>query len=68
MTYTDADTGIIFNTWSASSTQTDGGLTVGFAFPEDALETDATEYIGLLVSLFATPSKATLTPTVLRLA
>lgn len=53
MVYTDADTGIIFDTWSATSTQTDGGLTVGFAFPEDALETDATEFIGLLVSLFA---------------
>lgn len=55
MVYTDADTGIIFDTWSATSTQTDGGLTVGFAFPEDALETDATEFIGLLVSFLAAP-------------
>lgn len=49
MVYTDPDTGIIFDTWSASSTQTKGGFTMGFAMPEDALETDATEFIGLLV-------------------
>ena len=49
MVYTDPETGIIFDTWSASSTQTKGGLTMGFAMPEDALETDATEFIGLLV-------------------
>ncbi|SPO04774.1 probable cellobiose dehydrogenase [Cephalotrichum gorgonifer] len=41
--YTDADTGIVFDTWATST-----GLTMGFAMPEDALTVDATEYIGLL--------------------
>ncbi|PKS12504.1 hypothetical protein jhhlp_000711 [Lomentospora prolificans] len=40
--YTDADTGIGFNTWSTPSVR------YGMALPADALETDATEYIGLL--------------------
>ncbi|KAI1081234.1 carbohydrate-binding module family 1 protein [Whalleya microplaca] len=40
--YTDPDTGIEFGTWE------EGGLTIGIALPEDALSTDATEYIGLL--------------------
>ncbi|XXH03587.1 hypothetical protein Hte_009992 [Hypoxylon texense] len=40
--YTDPDTGIEFATWSQ------GGQTVGLALPEDALTTDATEYIGIL--------------------
>ena len=48
--YTDPDTGIIFDTWSVSTAQSKGGMTMGFAMPEGALETDATEYIGLLVS------------------
>ncbi|KAI0164219.1 hypothetical protein GGR52DRAFT_110854 [Hypoxylon sp. FL1284] len=40
--YTDPDTGIEFATWSS------GGETIGMALPEDALTTDATEYIGIL--------------------
>lgn len=49
MVYTDPETGIIFDTWSASTTQTNGGMMMGFAMPEDALEVDATEFIGILV-------------------
>jgi cellobiose dehydrogenase (acceptor) len=48
-TYTDPDTGIVFNTWSATNSQTPGGLTLGLALPSDALTTDATELIGFLV-------------------
>ncbi|KAI2625839.1 hypothetical protein GGR54DRAFT_654226 [Hypoxylon sp. NC1633] len=40
--YTDPDTGIEFATW------TQGGQTIGMALPEDALTTDASEYIGIL--------------------
>ncbi|KZL68600.1 fungal cellulose binding domain-containing protein, partial [Colletotrichum incanum] len=46
--YTDPGTGIVFNTWSASTAQTAGGMTYGFALPENALTTDANEYIGYL--------------------
>jgi cellobiose dehydrogenase (acceptor) len=49
-TLTDPQTGIVFNTWSASTAQTPGGLTFGFAMPSNALTTDATEFIGYLVS------------------
>lgn len=55
--YTDSETGITFDTWivpdkAASSTSgTWGGMTMGFALPEDALETDADEFIGYLVGL-----------------
>ncbi|CCF38618.1 cellobiose dehydrogenase, partial [Colletotrichum higginsianum] len=48
-TFTDPGTGIIFNTWSASSAQTAGGMTYGFALPENALTTNANEFIGYLV-------------------
>ncbi|OTB09082.1 carbohydrate-binding module family 1 protein [Hypoxylon sp. CI-4A] len=40
--YTDPDTGIEFGTWPSTS------QTFGFTLPEDALTTDATEYIGIL--------------------
>ncbi|KAI1336375.1 fungal cellulose binding domain-containing protein [Xylariaceae sp. FL0016] len=53
--YTDTETGIIFDTWivpdtaiGATGTSTWGGLTFGLALPEDALETDADEFIGFL--------------------
>jgi hypothetical protein len=44
--YEDPDTGIIFDTWTSPSSD----ITFGFALPTDALEVDATEYIGYLVS------------------
>ncbi|KAK3494806.1 uncharacterized protein B0T23DRAFT_118243 [Neurospora hispaniola] len=47
-TFTHPDTGIVFNTWSASSSQTKGGFTLGMALPSNALTTDATEFIGYL--------------------
>ncbi|KAI1816291.1 hypothetical protein GGS20DRAFT_248754 [Poronia punctata] len=40
--YTDPDTGITFGTWE------EGDMTIGLALPSDALDTDATEYIGYL--------------------
>ncbi|KFH42728.1 Cellobiose dehydrogenase-like protein [Hapsidospora chrysogenum ATCC 11550] len=43
-TYEDPDTGIIFDTWQSNN----GDITFGFALPSDALDVDATEYIGLL--------------------
>ncbi|KAL2826704.1 hypothetical protein BDW59DRAFT_145062 [Aspergillus cavernicola] len=46
--YTDPDTGIVFDTWTVAPTVTSGGLTFGMALPEDALTTDATEFIGYL--------------------
>ncbi|GKT44994.1 uncharacterized protein ColSpa_05175 [Colletotrichum spaethianum] len=49
--YTDPGTGIVFNTWSASTAQTAGGMTYGFALPQDALTTDANEYVGYLLTL-----------------
>jgi len=42
--YTDRASGIQFNTWSVD------GLTFGMALPSNALTTDATEFVGLLVS------------------
>jgi len=42
--YTDEETGIAFTTWSVPD------ITYGLALPADALEKDATEFIGLLVS------------------
>ncbi|KAI8241346.1 Cellobiose dehydrogenase [Colletotrichum sp. SAR 10_96] len=47
-TYTDPTTGIIFSTWSATTAQTAGGLTYGFALPQNALTVDANEYVGYL--------------------
>lgn len=44
--YEDPDTGIIFDTWTSPSSD----ITFGFALPTDALEVDATEYIGYIVS------------------
>ena len=46
-TYSDAETGIKFTTWEATS---GAAFTFGMALPADALTKDATEYIGLLVS------------------
>jgi len=42
--YKDQASGISFNTWSVD------GLTFGMALPSNALTTDATEFVGLLVS------------------
>jgi cellobiose dehydrogenase (acceptor) len=44
--YTDAETGITLKTWTAADP---AQFTFGLALPTDALETDATEYIGILV-------------------
>lgn len=55
--YTDSKTGIVFNTWivpdtasGAPGVTTWGGMTMGVALPQNALTTDATEFIGYLVS------------------
>ncbi|KAK8127196.1 carbohydrate-binding module family 1 protein [Apiospora sp. TS-2023a] len=40
--YTDADTGIVFDTWPVSSS-----MTFGVALPSDALTVDADEFIGI---------------------
>jgi cellobiose dehydrogenase (acceptor) len=49
-TFTDADSGIIFNSWSIANggAQTQGGFKFGVALPEDALSTDASEFLGYL--------------------
>lgn len=52
--YTDPETGIIFAT--QSSEMTEGGLTWGWALPEDAATVTATEYIGLVVRDTKTPN------------
>lgn len=44
--YTDPATDIQFKTWSTEGSS----FTFGMALPSDALTTDATEYIGLIVS------------------
>lgn len=64
-TFTHPDTGIIFNTWSASDSQTKGGFTVGMALPSNALTTDATEFIGYLVCFDGKGRKTTQCPPVL---
>ncbi|KAI1197995.1 fungal cellulose binding domain-containing protein [Nemania serpens] len=53
--YTDSKTGIVFNTWivpdtasGAPGVTTWGGMTMGVALPQNALTTDATEFIGYL--------------------
>lgn len=52
VSYTDPGTGITFATWPVPAGDTNGdGLTFGMALPDDALTTDATEFIGYLVSL-----------------
>nr|ADT70773.1 cellobiose dehydrogenase [Amesia atrobrunnea] len=50
VTFTDPDTGIVFNSWGLANgaPQTQGGFTFGVALPSDALTTDATEFIGYL--------------------
>ncbi|KAK4155189.1 cellobiose dehydrogenase [Chaetomidium leptoderma] len=49
VTFTDAASGIVFNSWSiANGPQTKGGFTFGVALPSNALTTDATEFIGYL--------------------
>ncbi|KAK4106178.1 carbohydrate-binding module family 1 protein [Parathielavia hyrcaniae] len=50
ITFTDAETGIVFNSWTvpAESGQTQGAFTFGMALPSNALTTDATEFIGYL--------------------
>ena len=50
-TFTDPDSGVVFNTWGIPNggAQTQGGFTFGVALPEDALSTDADEFIGYLV-------------------
>ncbi|CAI4217414.1 unnamed protein product [Parascedosporium putredinis] len=45
---TDPGTGIVFDAWSATTTQTKGGMTIGMALPSNALTTDAKEFIGIL--------------------
>jgi cellobiose dehydrogenase (acceptor) len=50
--YKDPDTGIVFDTWTASDKVTNGGLTIGLALPSDALKTDASEFIGYLVRTY----------------
>lgn len=60
-TITDSESGIVFNTWGVpqDSAQSKGGWTFGVALPSNALSTDATEFIGYLVSLFVpTPPNA----------
>ncbi|KAL1839743.1 hypothetical protein VTJ49DRAFT_1209 [Mycothermus thermophilus] len=49
-TFTDAETGIVFNSWGLSpeDPRTQGGFRFGVALPEDALTNDATEFIGYL--------------------
>ncbi|KAL4742454.1 hypothetical protein BDV11DRAFT_180893 [Aspergillus similis] len=46
--YTDPDTGIVFDTWTVEASSSSAGFTFGVALPEDALDTDATEFIGYL--------------------
>ncbi|KAJ4304012.1 hypothetical protein N0V88_001616 [Collariella sp. IMI 366227] len=50
VTFTDPDSGIIFNSWGLpnGSPQTQGGYTFGVALPSDALITNANEFIGYL--------------------
>ncbi|KAK1756220.1 putative cellobiose dehydrogenase precursor [Echria macrotheca] len=49
-TFTDPETGIVFNSWGIPNggSQTQGGLTFGVALPSDALSVDANEFIGYL--------------------
>jgi hypothetical protein len=51
-TYTDPDTGIIFQTETVPDGTVIGGFTVGMALPADAATVDSKEYIGLIVSLW----------------
>ncbi|KAF5572589.1 cellobiose dehydrogenase [Fusarium pseudoanthophilum] len=44
VSYTDPDTGIVFDTWTASGSR----MTFGFTFPEDGQTTNADEFIGYI--------------------
>ncbi|BCS19750.1 cellobiose dehydrogenase [Aspergillus puulaauensis] len=57
--YTDPDTGIIFDTWTVEKTSSVAGLTFGVALPEDALTTDATEFIGYISCSSSSTASAT---------
>ncbi|EAU37630.1 predicted protein [Aspergillus terreus NIH2624] len=48
--YTDPGTGIAFTTWNIPLEDNGGDLTFGMALPSNALKTDATEFIGYIVS------------------
>lgn len=50
-TYKDPKTGISFDTWNVPGSSGTAGLTFGMALPSTALEDDATEFIGYLVTL-----------------
>ncbi|KAK5663896.1 hypothetical protein OQA88_105 [Cercophora sp. LCS_1] len=49
-TFTDAETGIVFNSWGipGDSPRTQGGFNFGVALPSDGLSSDANEFIGYL--------------------
>ncbi|CAK7218206.1 hypothetical protein SEUCBS140593_003468 [Sporothrix eucalyptigena] len=47
-TYTDAKSGINFTTWATPGVNGTGAFSFGFVLPPDALQKDATEYIGRL--------------------
>lgn len=51
------ESGITFGTWSAAAGGSQAPFEFGMALPENALTTDSTEYIGLLVSLIPLTSK-----------
>ncbi|RYO74473.1 hypothetical protein DL764_010817 [Monosporascus ibericus] len=46
--YTDRDTAITYQTWRIAQSANTGAFTFGLVLPEDALTSDASEYIGLL--------------------
>ncbi|KAL2863142.1 uncharacterized protein BJX67DRAFT_390801 [Aspergillus lucknowensis] len=46
--FTEPNTGIQFDAWTVAESSLSAGLTFGVALPEDALDTDATEFIGYL--------------------
>jgi len=50
-TFTDVETGIVFNSWriASESSQTKGGFNFGVALPSNGLSVDADEFIGYLV-------------------
>ena len=48
-TFVTHESGVRFGTWSAEQSTNQAAFTFGMALPENALTTDATEYIGLLV-------------------
>ncbi|KAL8416041.1 hypothetical protein RB596_006557 [Gaeumannomyces avenae] len=47
-TFTTHESGVRFGTWAAQQSPNQAAFTFGMALPENALTTDATEYIGLL--------------------